>query len=90
MSAFGDISCPYCGVTHYELDEHECEVYRMKDTIAELRDENQTLRDFEKRRIYASPERWKELLGYEVVCKQYRENCNYNCAEALAPPEDKA
>ena len=33
MSAFGDITCPYCGVSYCELDEHECEVYVMKYRI---------------------------------------------------------
>ena len=29
------------------------------------------------------------LNEYKDVVNQYRENCNYNCAEALTPPEDK-
>ena len=36
MSAFGDISCAYCGVTYHELDDHECEVYSLRDTIEQL------------------------------------------------------
>ena len=39
-------------------------------TITELTAENKTLRDYEKRRIYASPERFKQLWAAEAKVEE--------------------
>ena len=58
--------------------------------------ENKILSDFEKRRIYASPERFKQLWAAEVKAERYRKCLQrivdegwdrYGCAEALKEVE---
>ncbi len=41
--------------------------------IDKLETQNKRLRDFEHRRVYASPERWKELISLEAQNKAYDE-----------------
>jgi hypothetical protein len=42
MGAYGDLTCSYCYVTYYELDEHECDIADLKNRIDMLEAELET------------------------------------------------
>jgi hypothetical protein len=66
FSAAGWRAC----IDHIIRPQDACPVCK----IETLQAENETLKSFEKRRVYASPARWKELFGYEAKAKQLQWN----------------
>lgn len=45
MSAYGDIDCPFCSERYFELDNHECDPWTMREIIERQQQEIATEKD---------------------------------------------
>ena len=59
MSAYGNISCEWCGESYFEVEEHVCEVIKLIEEIDWLR---KTLKD-----AINHPEEYKHMRDDAVI-----------------------
>lgn len=45
MSAYGNIQCDLCKQSYYELDEHTCDIYGLRNRIEHLEDDIERLKE---------------------------------------------
>lgn len=84
MSAYGNITCQFCGVSYYELHSHTCEEDALRHEITRLREQvQQAERKIEKLLLEAAEweqdiselEREKgELVGALKMAEQFISN----------------